>query len=216
MWSVKVPKISLCPRIPTDIHLSFSGKLTYYKGSEMKEVKGEVVVNKHSKIEALPDYKKSFRSLQAVFKVTNAPYLEIELSAPTDQVSRRPEMKTNVAKLFLTCSNTCTRVSDWNRKANDLVVRLEKERFGTKMFGCTVVTLRLHISDFNPLLFRQQEKKSWMTAIRDIVEAARANTTPVTALLQERGAASAGKVRLPPFQQNPPSSRSHQASKNIK
>ncbi len=46
-----------------------------------------MAVTAHSKIESLADYKKSFRSLKSVFKVTNAPYLELEMSASTEQVS---------------------------------------------------------------------------------------------------------------------------------
>ena len=35
-------------------------------------------------------------------------------------------------------------------------------------------------------LLVRQEKKAWLTALRDIIEAARAGTTPVQALLAER------------------------------
>ena len=63
-----------------------TGKLTYYKEQNLKEQKGEVRVTTHSKIESVADHTKSFRKLRSVFRLTNAPYLEIEMSAGDEKV----------------------------------------------------------------------------------------------------------------------------------
>ena len=64
-----------------------AGKLTYYKEQNLKEQKGEVRVTIHSKIESVADHTKSFRKLRSVFRLTNAPYLEIEMSAGDEKVT---------------------------------------------------------------------------------------------------------------------------------
>jgi Ca2+-binding EF-hand superfamily protein len=63
------------------------GKLSYYDGPSRKTLKGEVSITTHSNIEVLPDYKGFARTLKARFKITNTPYLEIEMCAP-DQTER--------------------------------------------------------------------------------------------------------------------------------
>ena len=91
------------------------GKLTYYDSAKMKERKGEIPVCIQSKVESLQDQRMSFWRSMSLFKVTNAPFLEIEMAA-TDEKDRR----------------------------------------------------------------------AWLTALQDIREAAKAGTTPVKALLEDR------------------------------
>ena len=63
-----------------------AGKLTYYKEQNLKERKGEVAMTSKSEIESIANHTKSFRKLKSVFRVTNDPFLEIEMSAADEKV----------------------------------------------------------------------------------------------------------------------------------
>ena len=91
------------------------GKLVYYDNNKLEKKRGEVIVNSFSKIEELPELKTLARHYPSRFKVTNSPYLELELSAADDH-----------------------------------------------------------------------ERNAWMDALGEIVNAAKAGTTPVQAILKDR------------------------------
>ncbi len=63
------------------------GKLEYFEGPLCKDRKGEVCINSHSKLDQIGG-KKYFvigRSLSHCFRITNSPYLEIEICAANEK-----------------------------------------------------------------------------------------------------------------------------------
>lgn len=91
------------------------GQLAYFDNQRQDKKRGEVLVNAHSRLEELPEFKSLARRFPARFKLTNSPYIEMEMSA----------------------------------------------------------------SD-------EHERKAWMSALLEIVDAAKTGTTPVQAILKER------------------------------
>ena len=67
------------------------GVLRYYDNNKVERKRGEVVVNSFSKMEELPELKTLARHYPFRFKVTNSPYIELELSA-ADEHERRAWM----------------------------------------------------------------------------------------------------------------------------